>query len=82
MRKLWGLLSQGVSLRMAALQSGMDEKTARRYRRESKMPSEVKETQWWRARSDPFGEVWEAFRKQLEVHPGLRAKTLFAWLQR
>lgn len=81
-RKLRGLLSQGVSLRMAALKSGMDEKTARKYRRESKMPSEVRETHWWRTRPDPFGEVWEAVGKQLEEQPGLQAKTLFAWLQR
>ena len=40
-RKLFRLLSEGVSLRLASLKTGMDEKTARRYRREARMPSEL-----------------------------------------
>ena len=81
-RRLLGLLSRGVSLRVAALKTGMDEKTARKYRREARMPSELSERHWWRTRPDPFADVWEAVGKQLAEHPDLQAKTLFAWLQR
>ena len=81
-RKLLGLLSRKVSLRVAALKTGMDEKTARKYRREARMPSELSERHWWRTRPDPFSDVWGVVGKQLEEHPALQAKTLFAWLQR
>jgi hypothetical protein len=74
-RRLKKLLSRGMSLGVAALKSGMSEKTARKYRRESKMPSEGKGKHWWRTRPHPFGEVWEAVGKHLEEHPGLQAKT-------
>jgi hypothetical protein len=61
----------------------MDRKTARKYRDQAKLPTEL-ET-WprkWRTRQDPFADVWEEVREQLEASPGLRAKTLFEWLQR
>jgi hypothetical protein len=61
----------------------MDRKTARKYRDEAKLPSEL-ET-WpraWRTREDSFADVWEEVREQLEASPGLQAKTLFEWLQR
>ena len=35
----------------------------------------------WRTRPDPFAEVWPEVHGQLEASPGLRGKTLFAWLQ-
>ncbi|GAG29972.1 unnamed protein product, partial [marine sediment metagenome] len=31
---------------------------------------------------DPFDEVWEEVRQELEASPGLQSKTLFEWLQR
>lgn len=80
-RRLLSLLSRGLSLRAAALKSGMDEKTARKYRREARMPSELSERHWWRTRPDPFLDVWGAVEEQLRANPGLQAKTLFAWLQ-
>lgn len=81
-RKLRALLSEGVSLRVAAWKTGMDEKTARKYRRVGRMPSELSERHWWRTRPDPFADVWSVVAKQLEENSGLQAKTLFAWLQR
>jgi hypothetical protein len=36
----------------------------------------------WRTRPDPFSEVWDLVRQQVEESPGLEAKTLFEWLQR
>jgi len=70
------------TLSLAAAKAGMDEKTARRYRRLGKVPSEVKVEHTWRTRKDPFAEVWEEVRAKLEVNPGLQAKTLFEDLKR
>ena len=33
-------------------------------------------------RPDPFAEVWPQMQEQLQLHPGLEAKTFFADLQR
>ena len=69
-------------LGLSAAKAGMDEKTARKYRRLGKLPSEVKPDHTWRTREDPFEEVWEEIRPKLEVNAGLEAKTLFDDLQR
>ena len=50
-RRLFCLLSQGVSLRLASLKTGMDEKTARKYRKAERMPSELSVRHDWRPRS-------------------------------
>ncbi len=69
-------------LSVAAAKAGMDEKTARKYRRLRKSPSECKKSHTWRTREDPFAEVWNGVEKKLEHNPGLQAKTLFEDLQR
>jgi hypothetical protein len=70
------------TLSLAAAKAGMCEKTARRYRRLGKMPSEVQQAHTWRTRGDPFAEVWEEVRGMLGEHSGLEAKTVFDALQR
>jgi hypothetical protein len=61
----------------------MDRKTARKYRDQAKLPSELETwPRTWRTRQDPFSDVWEEVTEQLEASPGLQAKTLFEWLQR
>ena len=67
---------------VAASKAGMDPKTARKYLALNLLPSELKEERHWRTREDPFGDVWEQVRQQIEESPGLEAKTLFEWLQR
>ena len=81
-KRLWQALSSGKSLAQAADKAGMDEKTARKYRRLGRLPSEVAPQRTWRTRIDPFAEVWPQVVEQLQAAPGLEAKTLFAWLQR
>ena len=81
-RKLMKLLQKEKTLSLAAAKAGMDEKTARKYRRMRKLPSEVKVAHTWRTRKDPFEEVWEGIRDKLKVNAGLEAKTLFEDLQR
>jgi hypothetical protein len=61
----------------------MDRKTARKYRDQAKLPSDLETwPRTWRTREDPFADVWEEVREQLELSPGLQAKILFEWLQR
>ena len=66
----------------SSAKAGMDEKTARKYLRSGRLPSELKQPHTWRTREDPFDEVWEDIRAKLEINPGLEAKTLFEDLQR
>src|SRR6266568_4459749 len=82
-RKLRRLDGQGIAKEVAALRVGMDAKTARKYRRLGKLPSEVVSMDRnWRTRPDPFAEVWPEIEAKLQVNAGLEAQTLFADLQR
>ena len=65
----------------AAVKAGMDRKTARKYVREGKLPSELTQPRSWRTRESPFSpEDWDAITARLEETPELEAKTLFDWL--
>lgn len=64
-------------LGLAAARAGMDRKTARKYRKQGKLPSELKQTRAWRTREDPFKEDWPEIEKHLREAPELEAKTLF-----
>jgi hypothetical protein len=65
----------------AAAKADMDRKTARKYIREAKLPSERVQPRTWRTRENPFSpEDWAAITARLDETPELEAKTLFAWL--
>jgi hypothetical protein len=82
-RKLRHVDGQGIAKEVAAARIGMDAKTARKYRRLGKLPSEVTMMDRdWRTRPDVFAAVWPELEAKLQVNPGLEAKTLFADLQR
>ena len=80
-RKLRRLLSLDENLASAAGKTGMDEKTARKYRDGEGLPSQRKSRRTWRTRADPFAEVWPEVQALLEAEPRLRAFTLFGWLE-
>jgi hypothetical protein len=83
LRKLRCLDRQGAAKELTAVKAGMDPKTARKYRRLGKMPSEVRiMDRDWLTRADAFAEVWPQIQEQLQLHPGMEAKTLFVDLQR
>ena len=67
-RRLWKYLAAGMPLWKAALKSGMDEKTARKYRETRKLPSETAPVHTWRTRPDPFQDVWTEVFEQLELN--------------
>jgi Mu transposase-like protein len=81
-RRLRKLSNTEQNQEIAAAKAGMDPKTARKYLAVSRLPSEMNRERCWRTRPDPFQEVWELVRQQIEESPGLEAKTLFEWLQR
>ena len=70
------------TITQAAAKAGMDVKTARKYLRSGRLPSQMQAEHTWRTRGDPFAEVWEEVRRQLGDHSGLEAKALFEDLQR
>ena len=67
---------------IAAAKAGMDPKTARKYLRSGRLPSQSKTEHTWRTRRDPFDEVWEEVESFLKENAGFEAKTIFEWLQR
>ena len=81
-RRLREVMQQEKELKKSAMKSGMDEKTARKYLRDGRLPSEMKEVHAWRTRADPFESVWDEVVPFLKENTGIEAKTLFDFLQR
>ena len=65
----------------AAGAAGMDEKTARKYVKAGKLPTQMGKFRHWRTHPDAFGPVCEE-EKILERSPTMEAKTLFEYLCR
>lgn len=80
-RELIKLMAKGYTISLAAGKSGMDRKTAGKYLREGKLPSECRAEHTWKTREDPFFAVWDEITGFLNEHHGLQAKTLFEYLQ-
>jgi hypothetical protein len=81
-RLLMKLINKEQRLQTAAAKAGMTEKTARKYRRLNRLPSQVKAVHDWRTREDPFEEDWPWIQELLGNNGGLEAKTIFEALQR
>ena len=79
-RRLRKLMQTEKTLAQAAAKSRMDEKTARKYLKQDKLPEEVKKLHTWKTRKDPFTDYWDKIKEMLEITPGLEAKTLFDYL--
>ena len=81
-RRLRMLANREKSRSIAAAKAGMSEKTARRYLKSGKLPSEYEKNRVWRTRRCPFEEDWSGIKVYLEINPGIEAKTIFEELQR
>jgi hypothetical protein len=81
-RRLYKLLNAEQTQQIAADKAGMDVKTARKYARAKRLPSEMKKERHWRTKPDWFEPVWAGVQEQLRMNPRLEAKTIFAALQR
>ena len=55
-------------------------KTAAKYEKLGKLPSELNQPRRYRTRLNPFEEDWPAMKARLEDTPSLEAKALFEWL--
>lgn len=71
---------KGTTQSVAAARAGMSERTARRYERAGKLPSQLKEPRTWRTRENPFEADWPWVVEQLQRDPALQGATLFALL--
>jgi transposase InsO family protein len=81
-RKLMTLIHTEKTLALAAAKAGMDEKTARKYQRAGRLPSQLQPPHDWRTRADPFAQVWSEIEQLLAREPSLEAKTIFDYLSR
>ena len=81
-RRLFALVNLEKNQEIAAAKAGMDRKTARKYLRARRLPSELPQAPRQRTRADAFGEVWGELQELLQINPGLEAKTLFEYVQR
>src|SRR5215216_4069968 len=75
-RRLMKLRRTERSVASAAAKAGMDEKTARKYLRLGKPPSQLQQVRSYRTRADNFAGVWRELEELLEREPGLEALTL------
>ena len=76
-RKLMEEMSKHGQVGRAALRSGMDRKTARKYVASGKLPSEQNVPRSWRTRPDPFATDWPLVAERLEAAPTLEGRALF-----
>ncbi len=81
-RKLIMHRNKGLTIEVAAVKSGMSDKTARKYLRLRKTPSQCVKAHTWRTREDPFVDIWEEVKGYLETNAGFESKSLFEHLQR
>lgn len=81
-RKYMKLKEMESTLSVAAAKAGMNEKTARKYRRLGKLPSQTKSERTWRTRKDPFEGVWSEIEEILLTDGRIQANTIFEHLQR
>lgn len=70
------------TLARAAAKAGMDEKTARKYRKRGRPPSQLKQPRAYRTRPDIFREVWPEVEGFLRQDASIEATTIFDHLCR
>jgi len=71
------LRKQKKTLAVVAAAAGMDEKTARKYLKSGKLPSQLHKSRHWQTHPDAFAPVWPEVEKILEGSLTVQAKTLF-----
>jgi hypothetical protein len=71
---------KGTTQKLAAARAGMCERTARKYERSGKLPSQMKKPRTHRTRENPFAADWPWVEAQIREDPALQVKTLFGLL--
>ena len=80
-KKLRRLLDARKSISQAARMTGMDRKTASKYRDNPFLPTAARKSRVYRTRTDPFCDVWPQVEQKLNAEPKLKPYALFDWLQ-
>ncbi|MFC1808475.1 IS21 family transposase [Candidatus Omnitrophota bacterium] len=73
--------NKGIHKYQAADKADMTERTAYKYIKANKLPSQLKCKHSWKTRKDPFIKDWPQMLDMLELNPGLEAKTIFNYLK-
>jgi hypothetical protein len=82
-RRLFDVRHKHTYQYQAADAAGLSSKTARKYLKTLKLPSQCKAEHTWVTRQDPFADDWAFIEKLLkDTEATLEAKTLFEYLQR
>jgi Homeodomain-like domain-containing protein len=79
--RLRQLLKPSTTLKEIAFQAQMDTKTARKYIRLLRLPSENRRIRTWRTRTDPLARVWEEVARQLQRNPTIAATDVLRALE-
>ena len=81
-RRLFDMRNKHEHLYQAADAAGMSSKTARKYLKNAKLPSQCRVEHTWLTRQDPFADDWAFIEQILEdTQATLEAKTLLRHLQ-
>ena len=81
-KRLFEMKNKYQYLYQAADAAGMSTKTARKYLKSGKFPSQSKKPHDWATHPDPFAEDWAWVEDFLDNNTGIEAKSLFEALQR
>jgi len=76
-RKVMEEMQRHGKIELAGMQAGMDRKTARKYAKAGKLPSQMSTPHTWRTRGDPFADDWPEIEEMLIKAPELEAVTIF-----
>lgn len=79
-RKFMEEYQKSGNLSRSAFKADLDPKTARKYLKSGKLPSQTKIDHTWKTRNDPFEDDWPACEVLLTDAPEFEAKTIFEWL--
>lgn len=80
-RRLFMHKNEGMKQYKAADKAGVSERTAYKYIKVGRLPSQLKVEHNWLTRKDKFKQSWPEIEDLLEDNPGLEAKTIFRYLQ-
>lgn len=77
---LWKEFKKLKVIKIAALKTGMDRKTASKYIKQTTLPSETSQDRVWRTRPDTLKDIWPMAEDFLKEAPDIEAKALFEHL--
>jgi hypothetical protein len=81
-RKLMKMIQTEETQSVAAAKAGMSDKTARKYLRLGKLPSQTQKPREWRTRPDIYAEIWKEIEEILKRDASVEAVTIFDYLCR